>query len=147
METIEFRVWSKRLKRWLTDADGSLHCRSNWMMDIFTGEIVDWVVGRDGSEYYPEREYLDGYLDLESGKKVKGSSFIKQMYTGFNDKDGQKIYEGDIVDFNGTKVLIEWNSSEGCFWGGCNKQRNILQYCDMLKIVGNIIQNPDLLES
>ncbi|MFA7218942.1 MAG: YopX family protein [Synergistaceae bacterium] len=144
METIEFRVWSRPLKRWLTDSDGSLHCRSNWMMDIFTGEIVDWVNSRGGEEEYysPERERI--YAENSSGKI---STFIKQMYTGIDDKNDQKIYDGDIVDFNGTKVLIEWNASEGCFWGGCNKQRHILQYWDMLRVIGNIIENPNLLES
>ena len=76
---------------------------------------------------------------------IDNECWILQQYTGLKDKNGKEIFEGDIVDFNGKIVQIEWNEAEGCFWGGANKQRFILQYADMLNVIGNIYQNPELL--
>jgi len=69
-----------------------------------------------------------------------------EQYTGLQDKNGLMVFGGDIVDFNGAKVLIQWNEYEAMFWGGSSMQRYITQYFDMCRVVGNSHQNPELME-
>ena len=86
------------------------------------------------------------------------------QFTGLTDKNGKKIFEGDIVNtYNGTKTLkelekisykgisfigvIKWNLTEARFY---------LEHLDGIKwhlkndrfyeIIGNIHDNPELLE-
>jgi len=74
--------------------------------------------------------------------------------TGLKDKNGQEIFEGDVVDYKGRKAIIKWNGSYASF---------IYRFVDELKkrvsewhplflayyyveIIGNIYENPELLE-
>lgn len=78
------------------------------------------------------------------------------QYTGLTDKNGKKIFEGDIlrVAYHPEQdVIIEW--SDGCFgFRRANKPKDrvysTVRYMQnamsRLKIIGNIYDNPELLE-
>ena len=85
---------------------------------------------------------------------------ILMQWTGFQDCDGRDIYEGDIVGYTSTTFMVEPANikvpivfENGMFcavYGGDHLQalQAVLKYGAPgdLKIIGNIYENPELLE-
>lgn len=77
------------------------------------------------------------------------------QYIGLKDKNGKGIYEGDIVDttYDGSTFVgvVVYDLSELDFKATDGKEhyRQNFQYlprCDEIEIIGNIYENPELLE-
>ncbi len=75
--------------------------------------------------------------------------------TGLKDKNGDLIWENDIVNCTDAECCgyISWNESEAGFYfnvlleDGRFDEEHIYDYQDCMEVIGNIFDNGELLES
>lgn len=133
MREIKFRVWDKDCKR--------MHvCGDNTHDTIYFFE-----------------DNCACYYNLQNGEgsSPDGTGTYKLMqYTGLKDKNGVEIYEGDICNCREYECFgkVEWNNEEAGFYfcvvmeGGGFEEERLYDYVDELEVIGNIYENPDLIE-
>lgn len=92
-----------------------------------------------------------GYMEIDGIIKVDEDTLCQ--YTGLTDKNGKKIWEGDVVkinnDFTGT---IIWHDDTAAFCISPNDDAHDLLLLSVylddyeVEIIGNIFDNPELLK-
>ncbi|OFN82358.1 YopX family protein [Streptococcus sp. HMSC061D10] len=74
--------------------------------------------------------------------------------TGLFDRNGQEIFEGDIVDYKGRKAIIKWHGSYASFiYRFVDEMQERVSEWDPLflayhhfEIIGNVYENKEFLE-
>ena len=83
------------------------------------------------------------YDEVFKGKE----GYPLMQYTGLKDKNGVEIYEGDIFKFEAREAYeVYINPSIGVGGRNSNQQWNIASWASDGEVIGNIYENPELLE-
>lgn len=131
---------------------------------LFRGKRIDngeWVEGfyvKHGSRhwiYTGEMQYMYLPVCADLPTKYEVSTESACQYTGLTDKNGRKIFEGDIVgtvyDGNANpNYVVVWDSEELDFkvTNGEEHYKHNFEYlgcCEEIVVIGNIFVNPELL--
>lgn len=116
MRPIKFRAWDKRRNR---------------MIEVTSISFRDGTIQEDTRYAVNRKIYLD--------------DVVLMQYTGLKDKNGVEIYEGHIVETPSSKTKYLVDYVEGCFVGRI-KHREYTNLYKALEVIGNVYENPELLE-
>lgn len=110
----------------------------------------EWVYGYFVNEYDDFQIYVQPQIITRSGREYVNENTLGQ-FTGLTDKNGMKIFEGDIVRYGDTihKVVFEQRNGTAYF-GLIYSPIETLpfgHYQDLrqLEVIGNIYENPELI--
>ena len=128
---------------------------------LFRGRMQNgrWIYGnlnfypdinRTFIRLHPEENDIKNTLETEVKKETIG------QYIGLIDKNGKKIFEGDILESHYDEgcpedvcyEVVLWYDNSWCIQEGCAKPDHLTED-DVLKyseVVGNIYDNPELLK-
>jgi len=120
--------------RGIAEHDG----RRNWVYGFYLKSAA-----RDGNvrHHIVEEDGLTYDIDPET----------RGEYTGLKDKNGARIFEGDIVSFGGDKYRIIFD--DACFWinsvrdAGYSMELHTLLGQGDIEVIGNIHDSPELLQA
>jgi uncharacterized phage protein (TIGR01671 family) len=130
---LKFRIYDKKRKEWLHDTE---HAISLFGEAVLLGGITQ---RKDGSHV--------SLRDL--------NNLAAMQYVGLKDKNGKKIFEGDIIvsrntlggETCGIPTIIYWDKNKKG-WGLKNRIHETIWYfaIEDFEIIGNRWDNPELLE-
>ena len=111
-----------------------------------------WLKGFKKFHYF---EFTEGHC--EGVVSASLNEDIIMQYTGFKDKNGKLIFEGDIVgdqsfydDKTLWKGIVYWHDKLACWYVKCTKSNTIQALHDneftLLEVIGDVYTNPELLK-
>ena len=131
---------------------------------LFRGKRVDngeWVEGFYvfvPEHYKPEMSKKSYIVSINNGLFFEVIPETVGQYTGLKDKNGKRIFEGDIVqwkdeNFNNYTSVVEWCGEKWNYPAfdlakhdyECNGLQYVHEDC-IIEVIGTIYDNPELLE-
>lgn len=126
MREIKFRAWDRKFKKWTS------YSIDDGLLMFYDDHAECWEIGREGER------------------------FILCQYTGLKNINGEEIYEGDIVkavSFSKWIGVAKYSDENQAFiFDDLDKKYRgkstvfMNQFDDGFEILGNIYENPELLE-
>lgn len=123
---------------------------------LFRGKRTDngeWVYGSYVIQYGAHEIYLPDGVDNEHGfDRYHVIPETVGQYTGLHDKNGRKIFEGDIVRYGDTihRVVFEQRNGTAYFGIVISDIETWLfgNECpaNLVEVISNIYDNPEMLE-
>jgi uncharacterized phage protein (TIGR01671 family) len=98
---------------------------------VFTVVKINWV---SFAVWFKETDFIGNLGEHDT---------ILLEYTGLNDKNGKEIYEGDIVALKGSTGIVKYGKHHPSFF--IERNCYLEKYWDGLEVIGNIYENPELL--
>lgn len=143
MREIKFRCWHPNKRQlvyldWKEIADHG-DCQMKMSSHHFAYQV--WLNFLLPAHNINGKYQEDPYIDLN------GIEWMQ--YTGFKDKNGNEIYEGDILDHD-TAVgdflgAVTWHDKDGYYFIEGNSDNKLGIYGKHSEVVGNLYENPELL--
>lgn len=92
---------------------------------------------------------FSGQILLNDGKfvNIDKTCYELMQHTGLKDKNGKKIYEGDICKHNDDIAKIIFWEGAFIFGKSCIHENALTNFacCKTFEVIGNIYENPELL--
>ena len=121
--------------------------------DKHQGKYVETIFMENNGSLYSEYDLNIGDNDFYSTH----DNIVVQHYSGRNDKENEKLFEGDIVEYESDDLnyhyidtfVVEFHSGSFCLIN------NELELCILMyssrqystKKIGNIFENPELIKN